>query len=155
MPRKSTRAAQGSGSIRQRPDGRWEARFTYTDELGQKKRASIYGDTQKECREKLTSALKSVDEGSYVKPQRFTVSQWLDEWLSTYCGDLKPSTFSGYRSKIETRIKPYIGNSTLTALTNVQVQKFYNKLQTGDKEHKPLSPKSIQNIHGILHKALY
>ena len=50
MPRKSnTRAAQGSGSIRQRPDGRWEGRFTYTDDLGQKKRASVYADTQKEA----------------------------------------------------------------------------------------------------------
>lgn len=47
MPRKLTRNAQGSGSIRQRTDGRWEARFTYTDELGQKKRASVYADTQK------------------------------------------------------------------------------------------------------------
>ena len=29
MPRKkNTRAAQGTGSIRQRPDGRWEARIT-------------------------------------------------------------------------------------------------------------------------------
>lgn len=28
MARKSTRAAQGSGTIRQRPDGRWEARYT-------------------------------------------------------------------------------------------------------------------------------
>lgn len=154
MPRKSTRAAQGSGSIRQRPDGRWEGRFTFTNDLGQKERASVYADTQKECRQKLTAALKTVDEGSYIKTQRYTVSQWLDEWLSTYCGDLKPATFTGYRSKIETRIKPYIGNSTLTALTNVQIQKFYNKLQAGDKEHKPLSPKSIQSIHGILHKAL-
>ena len=128
MPRKSsTRTAQGSGSIRQRTDGRWEGRFTYTDDLGQKKRASVYADTQKECRQKLTAALKSVDDGSFIKTQRYTVSQWLDEWLSTYCGDLKPATFSGYRSKIETRIKPYIGNSTLSALTNVQIQKFYKR----------------------------
>ena len=155
MARKSnTRAAQGSGSIRQRPNGLWEARFTFTDDLGQKKRASVYGTTQKECRQKLTDAIKAIDDGVYTKPQRYTVAQWLDEWLSTYCKDLKPATFSGYRSKIETRIKPYIGNSTLSALTNVQVQKFYNKLQTGDKEHKPLSPKSIQSIHGILHKSL-
>ncbi len=154
MPRKSTRNAQGTGSIRQRSDGRWEARFTYTDELGQKKRGSVYSDNQKECRKKLIAALKAVDDGSYVKAQRYTVSQWLDEWLSTYCKDLKPATVSGYRSKIDTRIKPYIGNSALTALTNVQIQKFYNKLQDGDKEYKPLSPKSIQSIHGILHKSL-
>ena len=155
MPRKSnTRAASGLGNIRPRADGRWEARFTYTDDLGQKRRASIYAGTQKECRQKLTAALKAVDDGSYIKTQRYTVSQWLDEWLSTYCKDLKPATISGYRSKIETRIKPYIGNSMLSALTNTQLQKFINRLEDGDKEHKPLAPKSIQSIHGILHKAL-
>ena len=155
MARKSnTRAAQGSGSIRQRPDGRWEARFTYTDDLGVKKRGSVYGDTQKECRQKLTAALTAVDAGSYKKTQRYTVEQWLDEWLSTYCKDLKPMTISGYKSKVETRIKPYIGKSQLTALNNVQIQKYYNLLQDGDKDHKPLSAKSIQNVHGILHKAL-
>lgn len=154
MPRKSTRAAQGSGSIRQRPDGRWEARFTYTDELGQKKRASVYADTQKECRQKLTATLKSVDEGSYTRTQKYTLAQWLDEWLSTYCRDLKPATISGYRSKIRSRITPYIGSCALSALTNVQLQKYYNMLQDGDKEHKPLSPKSILSIHGIIHKAL-
>lgn len=155
MARKSnTRAAQGSGSIRQRPDGRWEARFTYIDDLGVKKRGSVYGDTQKECRQKLTAALTAVDAGIYKKTQRYTVEQWLDEWLSTYCKDLKPMTISGYKSKVETRIKPYIGKSQLTSLNNVQIQKYYNLLQDGDKDHKPLSAKSIQNVHGILHKAL-
>jgi len=42
----------------------------------------------------------------------------------------------------------------LSELTNLQIKKFYNKLQDGDKGHKPLSGKSIQVIHGILHKAL-
>lgn len=28
MARKGTRSAQGGGTIRQRPDGRWEARYT-------------------------------------------------------------------------------------------------------------------------------
>jgi len=155
MPRKSnSRAAAGSGSIRQRPDGRWEGRFTYVDELGQKKRSSVYGDTQKECRQKLTAVLKSVDAGSYRKTKRYTVSQWLDEWLVTYCGDLKPATKDGYKSKIEARIKPYIGSVQLTALNNVTLQKFYNQLLAGDKARKALSPKSIKNVHGIFHKAL-
>lgn len=148
------RNAHGSGSIRQRPDGRWEARFTYQDELGQPKRSSVYADTQRECRQKLTAALKAVDEGSYRKTKRYTVSEWLDEWLVTYCKDLKPMTIAGYRSKIETRIKPYIGKTQLSALTNVQVQKYYNRLESGDYDHRPLSAKSIQNVHGILHKAL-
>ena len=78
------KAADGAGSIRQRPDGRWEARFTFTDELGQKKRSSIYGDTQKEVRQKLTSILKAVDSNTYHEAKRYTVSEWLDEWIKTY-----------------------------------------------------------------------
>ena len=42
----------------------------------------------------------------------------------------------------------------MASLSNVQIQKYCNALQKGDKQHKPLSSKSIQNIHGILHMAL-
>ena len=47
---KATRTAAGSGSIRQRPDGRWEARLTlgYDEGTGKRKTLSIYGTTQKE-----------------------------------------------------------------------------------------------------------
>lgn len=148
------RNASGAGSIRQRDNGLWEARFTYIDELGQKKRSSVYGKTQRETRRKLTAILKKVDDGTFVKQKRYTVAQWLDIWVDTYCTHLKPMTISGYKSKIKNRIKPYIGTVQLTALSNVQIQRYYNKLEKGDKDHKPLSPKSIQNIHGILHKAM-
>ncbi|MBD5161723.1 MAG: hypothetical protein HDT14_06890 [Oscillibacter sp.] len=58
MPRKSTRAAQGGGTIRQRPDGRWEARFTVGRDPGTGKQIqrSVYGSTQKEVRQKLVEA---------------------------------------------------------------------------------------------------
>lgn len=154
MARKSGRAAAGSGTIRQRPDGLWEGRFTYLDEMGVKNRKSVYARTQKECRKRLTAALSAADEGSYREPQRMTVGEWLDEWVNTYCTGLKPRTVDSYRSQIKNRIKPYIGSVQLSALTNTQVQRFYNRLQNGGEHRKPLSPKSIQNIHGILHKSL-
>lgn len=51
---KTTRAASGRGSIRQRPDGRWEARLTlgYDEGTGKRKTLSIYGTTQKEVKRK-------------------------------------------------------------------------------------------------------
>lgn len=55
MPRRSnTRAAQGAGSIRQRPDGTWEARITVGSNPGTGKpdRKSVYGKTQAEVRKK-------------------------------------------------------------------------------------------------------
>lgn len=155
MARKSnTRSAAGQGSIRQRPDGRWEGRFVYIDELGQKKRGSVYADTQKECRQKITAAAAAADIGDYRQPKKYTLEQWLEEWLCVYCTDLKPLTVAGYKSKIHSRIIPNIGKVPLTALNNVQIQRFYNALYNGTKTATPLSAKSIQNIHGILHKAL-
>ena len=51
---KTTRTAAGSGSIRQRPNGRWEARLTlgYDEGTGKRKTLSIYGATQKEVKKK-------------------------------------------------------------------------------------------------------
>ena len=46
MPRKSnTRAAQGAGTIRQRKDGQWEARYTVGRDPGTGKQVqkSVYG----------------------------------------------------------------------------------------------------------------
>ena len=45
---KTNRAASGQGSIRQRADGRWEARLTlgYDEGTGKRKTLSIYGASQ-------------------------------------------------------------------------------------------------------------
>lgn len=143
------RGAQGTGNIRQRPDGRWEARYTYQDEFGATKRGSVYGATQRECRQKLTAILKAVDEGSYRKEPRITVEQWMNEWLRTYCTQLRESTVVDYQGKIARHIIPRIGSVYLSALTPMQVQRFVNALSDSG-----LSAKTVKNIHGILHSAL-
>ena len=87
MPREAnTRAASGAGSIRQRPDGRWEARVTVGNDPGTGKpiRRSIYGDTQKEVLTAMRDVLKAVDDGLYIEPTRLTLAQWLDIWQSDY-----------------------------------------------------------------------
>ena len=52
-----TKGAKGGGTIRQRPDGRWEARYTLGIDPGTGKQIqkSVYGKTQKEVRQKLTA----------------------------------------------------------------------------------------------------
>ena len=58
--------ANNEGSIRQRPDGRWEGRFTVGIDpaTGKQKRRSIYGDTQAEVRKAMTKLIKSLDDGT-------------------------------------------------------------------------------------------
>ena len=77
MPRKTTRNAQGGGTIRQRPDGRWEGRVTLGRDPGTGKQVqkSIYGATQKEVRQRMQKILVEVDEGIYTEPSRMTVGE--------------------------------------------------------------------------------
>lgn len=155
MPRKSTRGAKGGGSIRQRPDGRWEGRYSYVDELGVTRRRSVYADKQAACRKLLTEAIRAVDNGSHrVTKDRYTVETWLDTWLSAYNRTWKPRTVADYRSKADRYIIPAIGSVQLSALTPLIVQRFCNRLSDGFPGQNPLSPKSVRNIHGILHSAL-
>ncbi len=156
MARKSTRAAQGGGTIRQRPDGRWEARFTVGRDPGTGKQIqrSIYGSTQKEVRQKLAQAIAEVDNGTYQAPSKMTVGQWLDIWAAEYLNHVRPRTVEAYHCQIRNHIRPALGAVKLDALTTPAIQSFYNSMSQPSGDKPGLSAKSIKNVHGILHKAL-
>lgn len=177
MPRKSnTRAAQGAGSIRQRADGTWEARFVAGHDPGTGKpiRKSVYAKTQKEARQKLAQAVAAVDNKAYRDPCKMTLGEWLDIWTDTYLEGVKPRTVKIYKDDIRLHIKPYLAAVKLEELDTHTVQKFFNTLLTSGKkvpkrdadgkaiqrggetvyESAPLSPKTVKNVHGVLHGAL-
>ncbi len=151
MPRKSTRNAQGSGTIRQRPDGRWEARFTAGRDPGTGKQVqrSIYGATQKEVRQKLARITADIDKGIYQAPNKITVSAWMEEWLATFCASkVKPLTYQSYSAMLKNHIVPAIGAVELQAVKGTHVQRLYNSMTRAG-----LSGKTVKNVAAILHKA--
>ncbi len=152
MPRKNnSRRASGEGNIRQRKNGIWEARYTLGTNPGTGKpiRKSVYGSTQAEALKKLKQIQSSIDSGSYLEPIKITVAGWMNIWFKEYLGAVKSSTAYSYGRHIKNYINPYLGAVRLQKLTSPAVQKFYNeKLNSG------LSPKTIKNLHGVLHSAL-
>lgn len=145
MPTKKINA-KNTGTVRQRPDGRWEARAT----VGGKRR-SFYGDRQSDVVKAMRAALKASDDGAYFEPTRLTVGEWLDTWLKEYAApSLKRLSLSTYDSRIRTHIKPALGKLKLSELNATHIQTLYNNLT----RREALSPKTVKNVHGILHKAL-
>lgn len=162
MNKKSTRGARGDGSIRKIKVERagksytyWQARYTIgkNSGTGKQEQKSITGKTQKEVRQKLKELTASVDAGTYKEPSKITVSEWLDIWATEYLNSVKPRTVDSYKSSIEHHIKPAIGAVRLTSLSSSDIQHLYNNLKNA-KNGKSLSPKSVNNCHGALHKAL-
>lgn len=156
MTKQKKRRTRGEGTIRQRKDGAWEARFVVGVDPGTGRdiRKSVYARTQKEVRQKMTEALAALDKNDYHEPCKMTVGAWLDIWAETYLGGVKPHTVRSYTDIIKNHLKPALNTIPLDALNAHTIQQFYNALGK-EKDGKPgLSSKTVKNIHGVLHQAL-
>lgn len=160
---KSSRNAPGAGTIRKKVVRRggkeysyWEARYTagYDPGTGKQLQRSITAKTQREVAQKLRQVTLELDQGTYHAPCKLTVAQWLDMWAADYLGDVKRSTAHLYRENIRLYLKPALGAVKLEALTTPAIQKIYNRLVSTERDGQGLSPKTVKNIHGVLHQAL-
>lgn len=82
------------------------------------------------------------------------VAEWSRFWIENFCGNIKKNTLVYYDSVVELHINRVLGHILLVELTAEDVQLFINSLSLGIGTNKKLSPKSVKNIHGILHKCL-
>lgn len=89
-----------------------------------------------------------------VNAKTITLSKWLERWLTYYSISIKPTTQNSYKATIDNHINRVLGKFCLADITSELLQLFYNTLSLGVELAKPLSPKTIRNVHGVLHKAL-
>lgn len=109
MPKKRP---NNDGSIRQRKDGTWEARYTVAGE-----QKSVYGATQDDVKKKLRKTLSQLDKGEYVEPSKMTVSGWLDAWYQAYGRPKwRDSTAAIHADNIRLHLKPVLGKHLLQKL---------------------------------------
>lgn len=160
-----TRNAAGAGSIRKKAVTRggkeyiyWEARYTagYDPGTGKQVQRSITGKTQREVAQKLREITAELDSGTYQEPSKMTVGEWLDTWQKEYLGNTKAHTKKSYEGIIRNHILPEIGAVKLSALTPIQVQRLINGVKSTKKsiQNQPVNPKTVKNVHGVLHSAL-
>ena len=178
------KGASGAGTIRKKTVIRkgkeyiyWEARYTtgFDPGTGKQRQKSVTGKTQKEVAQKLRQLTSDIDRGKYFEPRRMTLGEWLDIWQRDYLNSAKPLTVLTYSQQVKNHIKPALGAIKLEALNAHTIQNFYNTLakegmlapKHGEdakavrnngklvyEKSAPLSPKTVKNVHGVLHKAL-
>lgn len=155
---KAKKTASGMGTVRKvtkTTKGKeytyYEARYTvgFDPGTGKQIQRSITGKTQKEVTQKLKAITSSIDAGTYKEPCKMTVSEWLDIWVAEYLFNVKALTERTYSTMVQKHLKPSLGAAKLETLDTHTIQKFYNFLSSSG-----LSPKTIKNIHGVLHSAL-
>lgn len=148
MPKKK-RAANNTGSVYRRKDGRFG--YSYTAPNG--KQINRTAKTEALAVQRLRDALSSIARDEYVDPSAMTVGQWLRIWLEEYAPNgVKPQTLATYKRTMENRFIPELGQIKLQALRADAIQSLTNRM--GKQKPKPLAPSTIHRELSVLRVAL-
>lgn len=148
------RRGHGEGSIenQKRADGRFRARLEMGIVDGKRKRKYVYGATKKEARQKLQEAQAKLAGGGTLAPEKETVSAYLERWLTGVKPSLRQSAYAAYELNVR-RAKPHIGHIKLAKLNSNDLQAMYGSLLEKGLKGKPLSTRSVEQCHTVLHAA--
>ena len=142
-----TKRGNGEGTVRKRPNGKWEARYYGSDG----RQHSITMPTQNAA----IAALRAAHEASAAQlppPDRtLTVSGWLDEWLITSVRPrLRRSTVASYSETCDRYIRPAIGRIQLSKLGPPDIARMLASLSA----RADLSPTTVRYSYVVLRIAL-
>ena len=144
------------GSVR-RADSAWGYRVDAGLDPATGKRRQILKPGFKNKRDAETAlnlVLKGLEDGSTPRRSAATLGGFLDDWLVVQKQRIRPTTWHGYEMAVE-RIKRYLGQAKLQALSPMQIEKFYSiLLESGRSGGGSLAAKTVRNTHVVLRKAL-
>ena len=143
---------------------RYEDSYSITLNLGRdpvtgkrKQQSFSVKGTKKDAEKKLAELLHQLDTGTFMKPGKIKLGEFLLKWLDEYARpNLVPKTVEGYESIIRQHLIPKLGNIALTQLKPEHIQRYYSEiLSSGRCDGKGgLSPSSVRYHHVTLHNAL-
>lgn len=90
---------------------------------------SIKVETEKEANEYLQDRLYELRHGTFIKPDKITVKEYLDKWLEIRKAKLAPKTYYSYKKEIERHVVPNLGKKRLQQLTPMDLQEYYSKME--------------------------
>ena len=117
---------------------------------------TVHG-TKRDAERKLAELLHQLDTGTFIKPGKTTLGEFLLRWLEEYAKpNLVPKTVEGYESIIRQHLIPKLGNIALTQLKPEHLQRYYSELLSGGRcdGKGGLSTRSVRYHHVTLHCAL-
>jgi integrase len=98
----------------------------------------------------LTKAMAERDSGLPFDAGKLKLGEYLKRWLNdSVRGSVKPITSESYERLVRVHIAPALGRLQLKSLSPAHLQGFYR-----ERLDKGLSPRTVQYLHVLLHKAL-
>ena len=153
----------GTGTIRQRGDGRWEGRVVIGyDDSGLPKTKNVLAKTKRECQEKLRQLTESmVGRNDRKVKSDMLFGDWLCYWYENHSKPmLRASTQNNYENVIYNHVLPEIGKIPLNKLSQNDLQQFYGRLKKNGRKRLTeqygagLSDRMVRMCHAVCRSAL-
>lgn len=154
---------QGTGTVRQRTDGRWEGRIVIGyKENGNPITKSVLAKTKTQVLTKLEALQKELGTLPSQKPKSdMPFGKWMDHWYQIYKKNtLRDTTQATYENAIYKHIIPGIGDLSLNKITQSDLQSFYAHIKTGGRMIRTnlygdgLSDRMVRMCHAHCRSAL-
>lgn len=111
----------------QRPDGRYNARFT--DRFG--KRRSLYDRNFRDLKRRCKEEVKKDATHTNVKTE-LTLDEWYKKWIDVYKYQVRENSRRHYSQVYKKHIKPALGKKLITKITTLDIRQGY-KYETKNK----------------------
>jgi integrase len=146
--------ADGEGNVRQRADGRWEARLSYIDPAtGLRRSASFYGATAEAVRIKLDKARERVKVEAPVQDSNTRLAEWIDHWADTAleASSRKLSTKALYKTLARKHLSAApLGIMPLGKLRKSHIDGLLVRLRS-----QGLSDSTVRQVYTVLRTVLH
>src|SRR5262249_18563746 len=143
---KRSKRAYGTGSIDPRGENTWRLRYRIA---GQSFAKTVHGP-KGEANKILRELLHAGDVGEHVTPDRMTLGQWIEHWISIGCPGNKKRREVGQRSieryaeLLRCHVVPKLGERPLQQLRGNEIDALYVEL--ADK----MSARTAHHVHTVL-----
>jgi integrase len=127
-------------------------------DTGKRKQVTRTFDTRKEAKAEYARIKHESDRGTYVRPSKMTVGQFLNEWLTSATRDVEKATAANYRDAL-LPVHQRLGDRPLQGVTESDIEALVDWMLTegrrrGGKPGTGLSVRSVRLTLGRLRTAL-
>jgi len=113
--------------------------------------------TRKEAEHAFAELRDEVRQGVYTEPSKLSLNRYIEEeWLPSIQASVRPTTLRNYRDLFNGYVRPSFGRTQLVNVTPARLNCYYGELLSSGRRGGTtgLSPKTLRNLHSMLHKAL-
>lgn len=144
----------------ERRSGSWSYRFSHRVNGERRYERKSGFETKKEAERALFERLDQLDKG-IVKDSKAKLAIYLSDWCKNYCESksTKATTRDTTKIHVHSYLIPHLGGRSLGSIRPADLTEFYSTLLKAGRTGRGgsqggLSPKTVRNIAGTLHKAL-